>query len=98
MSEWELGDIATCHAMMDEGISVAKELNDKNSLAIALYFACNLAANERNPSEVDRVASDLIELSTRHNFAHWLPLANIYRGWARSASGDTAEGIPSSTE
>jgi hypothetical protein len=94
MSEWQLGDIASCHAMMDEGISVAKELNDKNSLAITLYFACNLAENERNPAEVDRLASDLIELSIRHNFAHWLPLANIYRGWARSASGDTTEGIP----
>jgi len=42
---------------------------------------------------VDRLASDLIELSTRQNLAHWLPLANIYRGWARSASGATAEGI-----
>ena len=28
------------------------------------------------------------------NFAHWLHLANIHRGWARSASGDTAKGIP----
>ncbi len=35
----------------------------------------------------------MIELSARYNFAHWLPLANILRGWARSASGDTAEGI-----
>ncbi|MBV8227622.1 MAG: hypothetical protein JO232_20790 [Verrucomicrobia bacterium] len=94
LSEWELGDIASSHAMMDEGISVAKELNDKNSLAIALYFACNLAADGRNPAAVDRSASDLIERSTRHNFAHWLPLANIYRGWARSAFGDTTEGIP----
>jgi hypothetical protein len=81
MSEWEFGEIASCQAMMDEGISVAKELNDKNSLAIALNFAANLAANERNPAQVDRVASELLELSTRHNFAHWLPLAEIYRGW-----------------
>ena len=49
---------------------------------------------ERNPAEVDRLTSDLIELSTRQNFAYWLQLANIYRGWARSASGDTAKGIP----
>ncbi|MBV8279526.1 MAG: hypothetical protein JO170_30270 [Verrucomicrobia bacterium] len=35
----------------------------------------------------------MIELSTRHNLAHWLPLANVYRGWARSAFGDTTEGI-----
>jgi len=94
MSEWEFGEIASCHAMMDEGISIAKELNDKNALSIALQFAANLAANERNLAEVDRLASELIELSTRHNLAHWPPLADIYRGWARSASGDTAKGIP----
>ena len=48
---------------------------------------------ERNPAEVERLASDLIELSTRQNFAHWLAAGEILRGWARSASGDTAEGI-----
>ena len=42
---------------------------------------------------MDRLASDLIELSTRHNFVHWLAIGVIYRGWARSASGDNAEGI-----
>ena len=42
---------------------------------------------------MDRLASELIELSTRHNFAFWLARGAIYRGWARSASGDTAEGI-----
>jgi len=62
-------------------------------IAIALQYAANLAANERNPAEVDRVASELIELSTRHNLAHWPPLADVYPGWARSASGDTAKGI-----
>jgi adenylate cyclase len=94
MSEWELGEIASCHAMMGEGIAIAKELNDKNSLAIALNFAAQLAANEGNAAEVDRLASDLIELSTRYNFVYWGALGAIYRGWARSASGDTAKGIP----
>jgi predicted ATPase len=42
---------------------------------------------------VARLASDLIELSTRQNFAFWLAGGEILRGWARSASGDTAEGI-----
>jgi predicted ATPase len=79
--------------MMDEGISIATELNDKSSLALALVSAANLAANERKPAEVDRLASELIELSTRQNFAHWLAVGVIYRGWAHSASGDTAEGI-----
>jgi tetratricopeptide (TPR) repeat protein len=94
MSEWHLGEIASCHANLDEAISTAKELKDMNALAFALNFAANLAIYERNPAEVDRLASDLIELSTRHNFVHWIANGAIYRGWARSASGDTAEGIP----
>jgi predicted ATPase len=35
----------------------------------------------------------VIELSTRYHFAHWLTVGSIHRGWARGASGDTAEGI-----
>ena len=38
-------------------------------------------------------ASYLIKLSTRQNFAFWLAAGEVFRGWARSASGDTAEGI-----
>jgi tetratricopeptide (TPR) repeat protein len=94
MSERQLGDIASCHANLDEAISLAKDLNDTSALAFALSWAANLALYERDPAEADRLASDLIELSTRHNFAYWLALGAIHRGWARSASGDTAEGIP----
>ena len=92
--EWHFGEIASCQATIAEAISLAKELNDMNALAIALAWAASLAANERNPAEVDRLASDLIELSTRHNFVFWLAIGAIWRGWARSASGNTAEGIP----
>ena len=59
----------------------------------ALCFAACLSHYGRNPSEVERLASDLIELSTRQNFAPWLARGIILRGWARSASGDTAQGI-----
>ena len=64
-----------------------------NGLAMALAWAANRAYHERNPAEVDRLASDLIELSTRRNFVYWLAIGAIWRGWARSASGDTKEGI-----
>ena len=94
LSEWHLGEIASCQANMDEAISLAKELNDMNALAFALSWAAALGHCERNPAEVDRLASELIELSTRHNFVYWLAIGAICRGWARSASGDTAEGIP----
>jgi predicted ATPase len=92
-SKWHLGEIASCQASIAEAISLANELNDMNALAIALSWAAVTAANERNPAEVDRLASDLIELSTRDNFAYWLATGAIFRGWARSASGDTEQGI-----
>jgi len=93
LSEWHLGEIACSQATMGEGISLAKELNDMHALAVALTFGAVLGHFERNPAEVERLASDLIELATRQNFVRWLPGGEILRGWARSASGDTAEGI-----
>jgi tetratricopeptide (TPR) repeat protein len=92
-SMWHFGEIASCQATIVEAISLAKELNDMNALAIALTWATGMAANERNPAEADRLASDLIELSTRHNFVFWLAIGVINRGWARSVLGNTAQGI-----
>ena len=43
--------------------------------------------------EVERLTADLIEVSTRQGFAFWLTAAEILRGWARSTSGDAAEGL-----
>jgi predicted ATPase len=93
-SEWQLGEAASCHANMDRAISLAKELKDMHILALALHWAAILALNERNVAEVDRLASEITELSARHKFESWLALGAIHRGWARSVSGDTAEGIP----
>ena len=94
MSGWYLGEVASSKAKLDEAISLAKELNDIGALAFALSWTAIFGIAERNLAEVDRLAADLIELSTRHNFLYWLALGTIYRGWARSASGYSAEGIP----
>lgn len=93
MAEWHFGEIAACHAKMNEAILGAKELKDMPALAMALWYAAVLGHLEGNPTEVERLASGLIEFSTRHSFAHWLAGGEILRGWARSASGNTAEGI-----
>jgi predicted ATPase len=92
-SDWHVGEITSCQATIAEAISLAKELKDALALAHALNWAAGLAILERNPAEAHRLASDLIELSTRHNFSYWLAQGRILRGWARSASGNTAEGI-----
>jgi predicted ATPase len=93
LSDWHLGEIASCKAAMAEAISRAKELHDMYALAVALYLGGILAQHENDPAEVGRMTSELIELSTRHNFSFWLPGAKILRGWGRSVSGDTADGI-----
>jgi tetratricopeptide (TPR) repeat protein len=92
-SEWHLGEVASSQMTIAEAISLAKELNDKAALGLALYWAGLLAHFEGNAVEVERLASDLIELTTRQSFASWLPGGVVLRGWVRSASGDTAEGI-----
>jgi tetratricopeptide (TPR) repeat protein len=91
--EWHFGEIASCQGTMAEAISLAKELDDTHGLAVALGYAAVLGYYERNPAEVERWASDLIELSTRQNFTLFLAFGDVYRGWVRSASGATAGGI-----
>jgi predicted ATPase len=93
LSEWHFGEIAACKATMAEAIALAKELNDMYGLAVALIFAAALAYLERNLADVERYSSDLIELSTRHHFAQWIAIGAVLRGWARSASGETSDGI-----
>jgi tetratricopeptide (TPR) repeat protein len=93
LSEWHMQGTDSCHATMSEAISLAKALGDLQALALAQYFAAFLAHFRGNSAEVERGASDLIELSTRQNFAFWLPGCKVLRGWARSASGSTIEGI-----
>jgi hypothetical protein len=93
LSEWHLAEIASAKTTMAEAIALAKELNDIHGLAVALYCAAILAHMERNLADVECHSSNLIELSTRHNFELWLPGGSVLRGWARSASGSLAEGI-----
>jgi predicted ATPase len=91
--DWHFGDIASSQAKIAEAIALAKRLNDMHGLAVALWRAGIFARWQGNSAEVEHFASDLIEFSTRQNFPYWLNLGAMHRGWARSVSGDTAEGI-----
>jgi predicted ATPase len=92
-AKWHLGEIASSQTTMQEAVSLAKEMNDMHGLVVALWHAAIFAYYDGNPGEVERLASNSIELSTRHQFAHWLPQGEVLRGWARSISGDVTEGI-----
>jgi predicted ATPase len=89
---WHFGE-SSCHAPIDEAIALAKKIGDTHGLAVALYFGTILGHFERNPAEVESRGADLIELSTRQGFVHFLPLATILLGWARGMSGQTSQAI-----
>jgi hypothetical protein len=91
--DWHTGEVASCDATMAEALAVARNFNDMHGLAVTLWHAGWLAYFERKTSEVERYASELLELSTRHGFALWLAGAEVLSGWARSALDDTTEGI-----
>jgi predicted ATPase len=93
LSEWHLRELDSYKTTMEEAIVLARELNNMAALGLALYFAVHLAHFEGNPAEVERLASDLIELSARQGLINWLPGGVVLRGWAQSASGHTAESI-----
>ena len=80
LSEWQLGEIASSRASLDEAISIAEDSNDMIALAYTLNAAASLAVDERRPAEVDYFASKVIELSTRYHFVDALAEAAIYRG------------------
>ena len=92
-TEWHLGETVACQVTILEAISLAKRLNDMYGLVQALFIAGMLAQFAGNPREVERFALNLTELSTRQNFAFWLAGGQVLRGWARSACGETAEGV-----
>ena len=80
LSAWHFGEITFCRATMAESISLAKELNDMHALAVALFYAGYFGHFERNPAEVERCASDLIELIDASEFS---ALAGWRRGFSR---------------
>ena len=91
--EWHAGETIHCHATMAEAISLAMELNDMHGLAVTLWGAGWLAYLAHNRVEVERCASRLVELATRQHFVFWLAGGKVFSGWARTATGDTVEGI-----
>jgi hypothetical protein len=50
-------------------------------------------APESDESSLEKASVDSSPALLAHRFEHWQTIGAIHRGWARSVSGDTAEGI-----
>ena len=90
---WHIGEITCSQVALEEALSLAKGLNDMHGLAVAVHYAVILAYFKRNPIQVELRVSELIELSTRQNFAHWLAAGTNLRTLMRGIFGDTREGF-----
>ena len=93
LCEWHFGETISSRATIAEAISVAEAFHEGHGLAVALFHATVLAYREHNLEEVERLGSELVELSTKQNFAHFVAVGTVLLGWARSAAGNTTQGI-----
>ena len=83
-TKWHFGETASCRGTLAEAKSLAKKLSDVHGLVQALSVGGFIAYCEREATEVQRLASEMLDLSTRHNFAFFRSGAAILRGWAQS--------------
>ena len=92
-SEWHLGETHSCRAKLEEAISLAKELKDEHALTVAWVGRWVSRKSKTILLKWSAWPRLIVEVSTRDNFAQRLAEGAIYRGWARSASGDTRQGV-----
>ena len=71
----------------------ARELNDPFTRAFALALGAWFHQYRREPREVLDASEELVSLSTKREFGHWVPPGICLRGWALSELGQTREGI-----
>jgi predicted ATPase len=90
---WHFGGVAATRNTMARAVSLAKEIKDTYALAVALFHALFAAHFEADASEVECLALELVELSTRQQFDQWRAAGKAFGGWAGSACGNPAEGI-----
>lgn len=72
-----------------DAISRARSLRHVNSLTYALaYGGCLVAMLCGDAEATQRLAEELIEISTRHRSLFWGSYGTAYKGWALARQGD----------
>jgi class 3 adenylate cyclase/predicted ATPase len=77
----------------DAAISEALTLAHPPSLAAILALGCRLLSLGDDTAALDERAGQLVAVASEHGFPLYGALGTIYRGWAKSRTGDVAEGI-----
>ena len=80
-------------AQSNAGITEALTLAHPPSLVSSLALGCRLLSLSGDNAALDERAAQLIAVATEQGFPLYVALGTIYRGWAKTRTGDVAEGI-----
>lgn len=90
---WLLGYPDRALNLSTEALTLAQELAHPYSLAMAYNWRGWLHTYRREMQEVLERTEATINLSMKHNFAIFLGVGKLLRGWALAGKGDFEEGI-----
>lgn len=90
---WFLGHQDQALKMNAEALELAEKLSHPASLVAALDFTAWLHQLCGDHQPARERAEAAVELATKHDFAFWMPMGIILRGWALTEQGQVTEGI-----
>jgi predicted ATPase len=95
-----LGNVLFCLGYPDQAsaqshaaIAEARRLRHPPSLAVSLAFEAILLWAVGDNAALDKLANELVVVTTEQGFPAWGAQGTIYRGWVKVKKGDLAEGI-----
>jgi predicted ATPase/class 3 adenylate cyclase len=80
-------------ALINEGLSVARHIQQSYTLGFALIYAAWFESVTVSPDEARRYADEAIALSNEQGFPIWLALGMTMGGWSRALHGQSSEGL-----
>lgn len=84
LSLWQLGQPDKALERIEEAVERARSIADAHSLAVALHFAGYVSHFCGLPERAERVACELLDISSSNNFRFWRAGAHVQLGWART--------------
>jgi predicted ATPase len=93
LSLWTLGYPDQALVTSRKGLALAQRLAHPHSLAFALTFSAFLHQLRREEKTVQELTEADLTLSTEQEFALWLAVGTLFRGWALDMQGQREEGM-----
>jgi predicted ATPase/DNA-binding winged helix-turn-helix (wHTH) protein len=90
---WFLGKPDQALALIEEALTLARELSEPHALAPAMFFAAILHQLRREEGMARERAEAAIAVSSEHELVLYQAMAMIIRGWAMIEQGGPEEGI-----